>query len=891
MMKPVELSRRAKEAFDEISELGSDEQPAALGALDTAVREEVESLMRQDTAGFLTLPCAFTKPSMVGPYILGEEIGAGGMGRVFRASRTGSAMKRPVALKLLPWGRASVDFQRRFRREIELHATLEHRYIARLLDGGTADDLLFLVTEFVDGVPITDHGGRLPMTERLRLFCRTCEAVEFSHKNLVVHRDLKPSNILVSVDGVPHLLDFGIAKLLGEDAGTALTAAGNYPMTPEYASPEQVRGLPITTATDVYSLGVLLCELLTGKRPYSFESRSLEELVRVVCEAEPEPPRNLHHALPRDLEAIILKALRKEPVGRYSSVEAMRQDIERYLAGLPVEAARGDAVYRIGKFLRRNRLAAALGAAILGVLLAGVVSTNWQAQIAEQQRGIAERERARAEVQAREATAQRDRASTLAVKEKEQREVAEKNWTDARTQKGIADSERIKGDSRFNDMRQVATSLLFEFDASIMNVTGTNKARELVVEKGLQYLDKLAKESGGSDALQAEIAGAYERLGSIQGNVFVSSLGDYRKARSTYERAFAIREALYRKHPNEPYYRKARALSLIELADGLYTTGEVTGVIARHREAAAELRMAQARGDRSEEVAQGIQRTDTRLCSILAAAGDVPGALERCRAAIADGRSRRDEKPYDVARRTALAASLSQFGLALRKNKQLRESIEALELAAGELRKLAEDNPTSSRHASNLAGSYALIGGTMMALGEREKAIESFQKGIETNRRMLGVDINDARAKTTLGFGLLQLAPILLANQQLAEADAAAKEGLEIFRFFADRPNATPDDWNNYASFLLEVGVFERRAPVVALSYAQRAVGATKNPNLALMDTLAQAQFDTGNTPEAVATLERALGVQLAANDLSAGLRGEMEAKLKRFRVEATVRK
>ncbi|HUQ90526.1 MAG TPA: protein kinase [Bryobacteraceae bacterium] len=810
------------------------------------------------------------------------------MGRVFRATRPGRAVKKPVALKLLPWVRASSDFERRFKREIELHARLEHPLIARLLDGGTADGTLFLVTELIDGTPVTEFAKSRSLEDRLRLFVRICEAVEFAHRNLIVHRDLKPSNILVSSDGVPHLLDFGIAKLLGDVEENPLTKSGIVPMTPEYASPEQVRGLPVTTATDVYSLGVLLYEILAGKRPYSLHSHSLDEIVQVVCNRDPALPSSAVRELKGDLDAIVMKALRKEPDERYSSVEALRQDVERHLAGLPVDAARGSALYRFSKFVHRNRVAVGLTSLTIAALLGGVATTIWQARIAQAERIVAEHERVRAKEQATEATAQRDRAESLSRQEQEQRRAAERNAAEAERQRKSADTERAKAESRFQDVRQVATNLLFDFDEAIVNVQGTNKARELIVEKGLSYLDKLSSETSGNDSLQEEIAVAYERLAGIQGNVFQSSRGDYKKAREGYEKAVAIRQALLNKHPGDSRYQRALALSKIELADGMYTSGELKSGITLHKDAVATLHQLSAAGDKSSAIPQGIQRSNTRLCTLLLADSNITEALLRCRAAVASGKELLAADPKAALMRSGLAASLSQLGLALRTNKQPLESIEVLELAALEHQILSETDPTNSRHVSNVAGSYALIGGTWTSLGERGKAIVAFQRGIETNRQMLRVDRNDARAKTTLAFGLVRLAPMLLAEGQKSEAIGAAKEGLDIFRSFADRQNATPDDLNNFASFVLEVGVPELRNPALALSYSKRAVAGVQQPSLVLFDTLADAFSETGDTSSAIDVLMKALAAHPASTASPiAGLRSRIEEKLKQLKSSA----
>ncbi|NNF57333.1 MAG: serine/threonine protein kinase, partial [Rhodothermaceae bacterium] len=273
----------------------------AVGAEDPALRRELERLLAADAdaSTFLETPAARVSAprpgERVGPYRLVEAVGRGGMGTVFRAERADGAFSQTVAVKLLHPGPVAEEVRRRFEAERQILARLEHAHIARLLDGGlTEAGLPWLAMEFVEGMPITDHcdARRLGVEARLLLFLDVCAAVTYAHRNLIVHRDLKPSNVFVTDDaeGAPQvkLLDFGIAKLLNETARPPLTRSGLRPMTPEYAAPEQVRGEPVTTATDVYQLGVLLYELLTGRRPYRIPTRLLHEVARIICEEPPE---------------------------------------------------------------------------------------------------------------------------------------------------------------------------------------------------------------------------------------------------------------------------------------------------------------------------------------------------------------------------------------------------------------------------------------------------------------------------------------------------------------------------------------------------------------------------------------------------------------------------
>jgi eukaryotic-like serine/threonine-protein kinase len=374
---------------------------------DGELRREVESLLAAHRAagGFIEEPAlADWLPSLgpeaawegrrIGAYTVVREIGRGGMSRVFLAARSDAEYESRVAIKVMAQGPWTEDLVAHFRRERQILANLHHPNIARLLDGGTLPEgLPYVVMEYVEGVPIDAYCDRerLSIDERLRLFGEVCSAVRHAHANLVVHRDLKPANILVTEGGVPKLLDFGIAKLLEPEGESDLTRTRLQALTPQYASPEQVRGEPVTTATDVYSLGVLLYELLTGRLPYAVRGAPFPEVARRVAEEEPrrpstvlEPagavgesgpeavaqkrgtsPRQLRRRLAGDLDNIVLTGLRKDPARRYASVERLAEDLSRHLAKLPVSARADTVAYRAGKFWRRHRLAVSLGASAL----------------------------------------------------------------------------------------------------------------------------------------------------------------------------------------------------------------------------------------------------------------------------------------------------------------------------------------------------------------------------------------------------------------------------------------------------------------------------------------------------------------------------------------------
>ena len=314
----------------------------------------------------------------VGPYRIVREVARGGMGAVFLAERDDGQFEQRVALKLIKRGMDSEEIHGRFLAERQILARLNHPHIARFHDGGvTADGQPWFAMEYVDGLPLTRHCAErgLGLSERLRLFRDVCDAVRYAHQNLVVHRDLKPSNILVTAAGDVKLLDFGIAKLLEGDE-ESLTRTELRALTPEYAAPEQVRGDPVTTATDVYALGGVLYELLTGHRACRFERPTPAEIERVICTVDPAPP-----GVSGDIDTIVLKALQKDPARRYPSAEALLNDLRRHEQGLPVLARPDSWRYRARKFVQRNRVGVTAAVLVALVLVAGVVATLWQARI------------------------------------------------------------------------------------------------------------------------------------------------------------------------------------------------------------------------------------------------------------------------------------------------------------------------------------------------------------------------------------------------------------------------------------------------------------------------------------------------------------------------------
>lgn len=409
-MKPEKWAR-IKQLLDEAWDLGPDTRDAYLDQAcqnDYSLRLQIDALLAVDSEddSFLESPFFSTmqkdrlEGQRLGPYRLVKELGRGGMGAVFLAEREDDAFEKQVAIKLIREGLNNTAFLNRFLQERQILAGLEHPNIARLIDGGAFESgRPYFVMEYVKGEPLDSYcdNHNLSITQRLALFQIICDVVHFAHQNLVVHRDLKPSNILVSEDGVPKLLDFGIAKILdrrGLEIPKASTVEGMRPMTPEYASPEQIRGEAISTTSDIYALGVLLCKLLTGRSPYRLKKTTPNELENAICKQEAmkpsflisselkgrktqtsipqssiEDPRKLVRKLEGDLDNIVLMALRKEPNRRYDSAAQFSDDIRRHLKGFPVVAHRDSWWYRTRKFVSRNRISASLALFFLFILI------------------------------------------------------------------------------------------------------------------------------------------------------------------------------------------------------------------------------------------------------------------------------------------------------------------------------------------------------------------------------------------------------------------------------------------------------------------------------------------------------------------------------------------
>lgn len=786
----------------------------------------------------------------VGAYRLLERIATeGGMGTVYRAERADGQYRQPVAIKVLRRGLDTDRFVQRFARERQILAGLKHPSIVHLVDAGsTVDGRPFFAMELVEsGLPLDEHAREhnLSIADRVALFLRVCAAVEHAHRNLVVHRDLKPTNVLITPDGEPKLLDFGLAKLLGTDVDGMedLTRPDERFMTPQYASPEQVRGERVLPASDIYALGVMLYELLAGQRPYTFSSTAPAEIERVVCEAPIRRPsaivdQRVRRQLEGDLDAIVLKALRKEPEGRYGSVEAFSQDLRRHLLGLPVTAHAGSAAYRTRKFAWRNRRMLTAAAAVAAVLVAGVIATAWQGRAAARARD------------------------------------------DANAQRRIAEQ-------RFDDVRRLATGFVFDFHDAIANLAGATAARQMVLTKGAEYLDILSRSAVGNRSLQLELAEAYDRIGDIQSNPFGSNLGNVRAGLANYDKAAAIRKALVTDGDVGTDLDLAYSKGLERTAEGLFANGRVADGLTVLQQAEARYARALAAGSGSRAAQLGMARSLNRLCVLRLPSGDASGAVDACRRSQAAFAVVTAQHPDDAALAEAAAMNDAAHANALRITGNPGEALALQQRATGRLSALIEAHPDNATTRQNLATVLVQYASSLAAQERQQEARGAYAQAVEALDALRRADPVNERVRSVLSFVLLRRGPTLIAAGYVGEARASTSRGLALLRDQAQRPEAGPTDKNEYASWLLTCEPADARRPAEALRFAQQAVAAAPTP--VYLDTLALAYFATGDRQRAIETGDRALAAlpALKAGEKPTGLRAEIERHLASFKAPA----
>ena len=685
----------------------------------------------------------------VGPYEILSVLGDGGMGIVYRARRCDDVFRKDVAIKVVKRGMDTAAVLRRFAQERRLLAKLEHPYIARILDGASTDDgLPYLVMEYVDGTDLLAYcrAEELGVRDRLSLFLKVCEAIEHAHRNLIVHRDLKPGNILVDTQGNPRLLDFGIARLLEDTMEATLTMAAARPLTPRYASPEQAAGEPVGVASDVYSLGILLFELLTECPAYRADPDSVTAMLQAVVDEDVQPPSLTARTallagttipvpvskLKGDLDRIVLMALEKDPRARYGSVQMLADDLRCHLDNRPVFARPQTIRYRARKFTRRHKVGIAATALVFLTLIAGIVATAHQARRAER---------------------------------------------------------------RFQEVRELANTFMFEFHDEIRFLPGATKARALLVETALRYLDGLTREAGNDASLLTELAVAYQRVGDVQGDPRGGSLGRTAEAMESYRKSLAIAEALNGDH-DDPAVLRALTTGYFKVGDMLSEGGATQeGIVVLQKSLAHAESLVGETGDPGDVILR--DNILARLGDAFLLVPDVAGALSYYTRALQSNEVRAAEHPADNVE-MGVAMSHMMVGGALARLGDLSGAFTHYSNAIEAEERLVTKQPTNAFYRRELKLAYNWMGdllGGQEAInrGDRAGALESYRKAFVITQDLVEADpasgyaLHDlAVSQLKMGEALLHVDPeqsIGLQEQALQAVDSLLESSPQEFRY------------------------------------------------------------------------------------------------------------
>lgn len=780
--------QQVKDLFSATVELAADERVERLaGETDAEVLREVRKLLsaHEEAENFIDRPILVernlaadeTKDYFVGRtienYAIIAPLGTGGMGAVYLAERVNSDFKQKVALKIIKRGMDSETILRRFAFERKILASLRHPNIAQLIDGGiSAEGLPFFVMEYVDGAPLKDfcREHRLTLKERLELFRQICAAVEHAHKNLVVHRDLKPSNILVTKDGIPKLLDFGIAKLLSGNADSEeATVTQAKMLTPEYASPEQFLGKNVTTAADIYSLGVILYELLSGYRPFQTKGKSYEEIVKSVCDSEPAAPSRVltsaetgQHRdaqtnaeaiggaeeitasvppvfsaaqLRGDLDNIILKALRKEPSERYGSVQQFSEDIYRFLNGLPISARPQTFQYRFGKYVARHRAGVFAAALILLSLVGGISVATWQAVVAGRERERAERQ--------------------------------------------------------FAETRKIANSMLFEIHDSLADLPGATNSRELLVRRALEYLNNLSQEAGENPELLRELAIAYRKVGDIQGDPFYANTGNSSEAAESYQKALEIQEKLLLEDPENLELQKELRATTMQLGDNLYSLGKNSEAKIIYRRAVEITRRVVEREPQNAPYRNSLAFLYWRLSWVADTVAEKNEYFGQARDYSEKSLNETPDDDFVISNAVEIYGGIGN-ALGNPDFNDAGKPFEALPYIqkAQEMRhKIVERYPDGFAAQTSLGVGYKDLGDIFLAQGKIAEALENYEKALRIHRTLAEKDPKNSLARGIVGFDLTKIGNALLKSGEIEKSLTNHKEAVETLeKLHADNP-------------------------------------------------------------------------------------------------------
>ena len=768
--------------------------------------DRAESFFERPAASAIATPTDPMVGKRVGLYRVLRQIGLGGMGAVYLAERADDQFRKRVALKAVRPELFNEQALRRFQNERQTLAVLDHPNVIKLLDGGTTEEgIPYLVTEYVEGQPIDRYcvSAGLNVRQRLDLFRTVLGAVHYAHQHLVVHRDLKPGNILVTPSGVPKLLDFGIAKLLQPEYAHSmgLTRSDMQPMTPNFASPEQILGLPITTSSDTYSLGVILYHLLTGHHPYERQMHTAFELGQAICETEPEKPskfteraepaRGDAKALRGDLDTIVLNAMRKEPQKRYASVEHFSEDIRRYLEGFPVLARKAGVWYQASKFVGRHK---ASSAGVV-VLTSGLIVSSF---VALEQKHAAER--------------------------------------------------------RFRDLRTFANFVLNDLDDKLRE--GATPARALVADKGIEYLDKLAQDKGGDPSIRRDLVNGYIKNGDVKGNLYGASLGETAGAEESYQKALTIAEELVRANPSNLKDRQILVSVHMKLGEVLAASGNRSEAMRHYGEAEHIIGTTKVVGTPGPDALLVVARLWSNIGSARLLSSDPAGALECFRRALQTA----ERLPASFAKKAGSIAFARQQiaycavltgGDASVAEEMTRESIATYQ-------RMVSANPTPNyRHA--LAQAYWYLAEVQRFAGKSEEALESIRQSLHMTEALVSEEPKDERLPIDRQQGLMKEIELLAANHRTEEARAETKRALQIMKPLADQ--GAFQHAGDYAQLLATTPFVELRDDAAALQYARKAVTMTREADPDVLHTLAIAYERNGDKQHAIEVDKRALSM------------------------------
>lgn len=673
----------------------------------------------------------------LGPWRITGLLGQGGMGTVYSAVNTQDGFELHAAIKLLRLGMTNSAETARFRDERRILARLEHPHIARLLDGGELPSpggrgsTPYIVLERVDGLPITEYCAQnsLDIPARLRLFLQVVSAVEYAHQRLVLHRDLKPANILVTAFGEVKLLDFGIARLLDPAAGDQAAPTTQLVLTPEYASPEQVRGEPLSAAADVYSLGVVLYEILGERRPYSFRKTDPLEMARIICESAPQP---LNRGA--DLDNLTAKALEKDPARRYSSAAQLGEDVRRFLEGRPLLARGSSPGYRFAKFIRRNRLAAALVVLTILSTVAGLAFSIYEA---------------------RRAT----RGAAL--------------------------------------VRQLANTFVFEVYDAIARLPGATKTRELVVARALSYLQAIERDSPRDPRVQYEIGVAYKKIADVTGQATGANLGDSASALQYYRRAETHLERAVNANPGDEAARLAFLEVLQRQGQSLAYSGAAAEARKYYQRALTAAERPDFASRAAPPVRVQVANLLMNLSDLLRPAGDVAGAVRASDRALSILDSLHREHPDDVDVQHALAVALSSVARSRSFSNDLKGASDARRSSIQLMEQVNRAKPGNTTVQRDLLLAYGNLGDllgspTLPSLGDRVGAAEAFRRAVALAEALSASDTENRRAKLDLAIALSRLGHVIDTANHHEALDIYARS-ITLFRSLEtqDPNNAT----------------------------------------------------------------------------------------------------